>query len=695
MDSFLTFGLCEKALEFQVECEFPNQTTKQYQFHSRHTVDKIKSSILSDAPELNKQEYTLAIDNEQLSVDFIRFIVSNPKITETLEKGPIVKIQLIPKSNYTSSSSFSSQREKISLGENKMSELKMTLEKSPVVSRLAGGGRPMVVGGAPMIPDNNHLRVLKKTREENLKREEQREKEKEKENEKEQQKEQKEKEKEQKQQQKEQQQQIKKEKKVDRAASPTPPTPTVTASPDVSTNNLLEHLNNNNTNDLPPATTAEKYATLSSLKHLTLGSGQPSTTNSPATTNRPRTQEYSSPVANQAETADEQEVELIKDYSLIDNIKGFTIESYKKGLVYNDLILDTLITSESWYANHFPVGEHYNYVGDDDKSGPFIISICKEKEKEKEKEEGSGSNNSSPKEEKSSFLKQNVGSFKILLRTKSSDIFTTVNPKGSILFSSNKIPIKEIVQSVAPDLPTKSIKMIKSQDIQKDLKNFEERQRVKSFKFGVLYCAANQSVEEEMFSNEFGSDDFNEFLSILGERIQLQGWQNYRGGLDVKSNTTGTESIYEKYQGFEIMFHVATMLPYSHLDTQQVEKKRHIGNDIVVIIFKEGDKPFNPNIIQSDFNHVFIVVSVDKSNMSRGGAKRYKLSVVYKDGVGSSKPSLEYPCSFEANQDFKNYLLCKLINSECASYEAPSFKIKIQRTRIALLKDMLNTYSND
>ena len=36
----------------------------------------------------------------------------------------------------------------------------------------------------------------------------------------------------------------------------------------------------------------------------------------------------------------------------------------------------------------------------------------------------------------------------------------------------------------------------------------------------------------------------------------------------------------------------------------QLERKRHIGNDIVVIIFDEGDYPFDPACILSEFNRI-------------------------------------------------------------------------------------------
>ena len=58
---------------------------------------------------------------------------------------------------------------------------------------------------------------------------------------------------------------------------------------------------------------------------------------------------------------------------------------------------------------------------------------------------------------------------------------------------------------------------------------------------------------------------------------------SFKGGLDITSDDTGQESIYASYDNSEIMFHVSTLLPHSHKDTQQIERKRHIGNDRVAI----------------------------------------------------------------------------------------------------------------
>ena len=41
-------------------------------------------------------------------------------------------------------------------------------------------------------------------------------------------------------------------------------------------------------------------------------------------------------------------------------------------------------------------------------------------------------------------------------------------------------------------------------------------------------------------------------------------------------------------KGIEIMFHVSALLPFQELDLQRVERKRHLGNDVVLIIFHES-----------------------------------------------------------------------------------------------------------
>jgi hypothetical protein len=60
-------------------------------------------------------------------------------------------------------------------------------------------------------------------------------------------------------------------------------------------------------------------------------------------------------------------------------------------------------------------------------------------------------------------------------------------------------------------------------------------------------CYSTYSVPEH------GSKEFEEFLVFLGQRVKLQGWDKYAGGLDTKNNSKGVESIYTEFHGLEIM----------------------------------------------------------------------------------------------------------------------------------------------
>lgn len=63
-----------------------------------------------------------------------------------------------------------------------------------------------------------------------------------------------------------------------------------------------------------------------------------------------------------------------------------------------------------------------------------------------------------------------------------------------------------------------------------------------------------QTTEDEIFSNIVGSQSFDEFLSFLGKKIELNGFKEYRGGLDVTGNLTGTHSIFTQWKDFQIMY---------------------------------------------------------------------------------------------------------------------------------------------
>ncbi|KAG1961733.1 rap1 GTPase-activating protein [Pimephales promelas] len=214
---------------------------------------------------------------------------------------------------------------------------------------------------------------------------------------------------------------------------------------------------------------------------------------------------------------------------------------------------------------------------------------------------------------------------------------------------------------------------------------FDEHVISNNFKFGVIYQKFGQTSEEELFGNNEEGPAFVEFLEFLGQKIELHDFKGFRGGLDVTHGQTGSESVYHNFHNKEIMFHVSTKLPYTEGDTQQLQRKRHIGNDIVAIVFQEESTPFVPDMIASNFLHAYVVVQVENPCSDN---VLYKVSVTARDDVPFFGPPLPNPAIFKKGPEFHEFLLSKLINAEYACYKAEKFAKLEERTRSALLETL-------
>jgi len=233
-------------------------------------------------------------------------------------------------------------------------------------------------------------------------------------------------------------------------------------------------------------------------------------------------------------------------------------------------------------------------------------------------------------------------------------------------------------------------KLMPGTTVSEELMNLEQRLHVNRYKFGILLALEGQKTEESHFNNKDGTEHFDHFLSFIGEKVRLKGWDGYAGGLDVKGDTTGEYSYFTNFSGMDIMWHVSTLLPFDSFfgpDDMQLERKRHLGNDIVVVVFNEGTVPFDPSIVKSEFNHVFIVISPVKPKDSTDTSRYYRMEIVQKEGVPTIVPSLSPNAVYEENETFRKLLLYKLINSERCAYQGGRFGTMIKRTRESLIHD--------
>ena len=242
-----------------------------------------------------------------------------------------------------------------------------------------------------------------------------------------------------------------------------------------------------------------------------------------------------------------------------------------------------------------------------------------------------------------------------------------------------------LVRQVCPHLSVVSLHPILAPSSSQLLVNYDEHVLVNNFKFGVIYQRVGQTSEEALFGNRVHSAAMERFLDMIGQRVRLAEHSGYRGGLDTQFGQTGQHSVYTEHLGKEIMYHVATLLPFSETDSQQLQRKRHIGNDIVSIIFQEGNTPFSPDMVTSHFLHAYIVVQPEPEE----GPDVYRVSVTARSDVPYFGPALPSPPVFRRGPQFREWLLNKLINAETACYKADKFSKLEQRTRVTLLNNLV------
>jgi RAP1 GTPase activating protein 1 len=232
--------------------------------------------------------------------------------------------------------------------------------------------------------------------------------------------------------------------------------------------------------------------------------------------------------------------------------------------------------------------------------------------------------------------------------------------------------------------------------IQSDISKLDEKLMSHSFKFGVGFIGQGQTTEAEMLSNQWDdtTPEFKDFLNILGQSIRLKGWSKYRGGLDVRNDLSGTTSVYTEWKGYDIMFHVAPLLPHSTTDTQQLEKKRHVGNDVVVILYQDTASTsddvsgFKLSTLRSKQNHVVFLVHPVKTEETTA----YSLTILSKKEVGEFLPQVPEPCLLRNDDASREFLFQKLVNAERSCHCVPIFANKLKKTRELLLQEIIDTY---
>ncbi|XP_076247630.1 rap GTPase activating protein radish [Calliopsis andreniformis] len=318
------------------------------------------------------------------------------------------------------------------------------------------------------------------------------------------------------------------------------------------------------------------------------------------------------------------------------------------------------------YEKYFYGTEHWNYFTNDEDLGPVILSIKQETLNGRDQ-------------------------FRILVRAISYTVHGLI--PASCVFA-DRYNREEVVRSLGKEVNVNPPFMLgQLPDTQDELLKLDQVFIKSELKVGVIYVQEGQCTEEEILDNNENSPLFEEFLQILGDKVRLKGFEKYKGGLDTIHDLTGLYSVYTNWRDIEIMFHVSTLLPYERHDAQKLQRKRHIGNDIVCVVFLEADNtPFSPACIKSHFLHTFILVRV--SPRIKRKITKYEVLVVTRDEVGAYKPYLWEQNVFEKGSMFREWILTKIVNGERASYSAPKFARMQERTRSQMLEDIVGNLAN-
>ncbi|XP_054655708.1 signal-induced proliferation-associated 1-like protein 2 isoform X2 [Dunckerocampus dactyliophorus] len=341
-------------------------------------------------------------------------------------------------------------------------------------------------------------------------------------------------------------------------------------------------------------------------------------------------------------------------------------------------IIEHIDLGAYYYHKFFYGKEHQNYFGVDENLGPVAVSVRRERLDDGKEKDGMQYN------------------YRITFRTSQ---LTTL--RGAILEdaipstarhgTARGLPLKEVLEYVIPELNIQCLRLaINSPKVPEQLLKLDEQGLSFQHKVGVLYCKAGQSTEEEMYNNESAGPALEEFLDLLGQRVRLKGFTKYRAQLDNKTDSTGTHSLYTTYKDYELMFHVSTMLPYTPNNRQQLLRKRHIGNDIVTIVFQEpGALPFTPKSIRSHFQHVFVIVKVHNPCTEN---VCYSVAVSRSKDVPPFGPPIPKSVTFPKSAVFRDFLLAKVINGENAAHKSEKFRAMATRTRQEYLKDLAENF---
>jgi hypothetical protein len=134
-------------------------------------------------------------------------------------------------------------------------------------------------------------------------------------------------------------------------------------------------------------------------------------------------------------------------------------------------------------------------------------------------------------------------------------------------------------------------------------------------KVACIYLDYGQTNEKEVLLNRIVSEDYSKFISYLGERVRTADCQGeYTAGLSPQD----TDSLIRFVTPWSItVFHIAHEIQAQNPDPDDlyIQRKRHLGNDFVTIVWNDSRRIKPDFKIQSQFSFVRIVITPIQERM--------------------------------------------------------------------------------
>ncbi|TSK18061.1 Tuberin [Bagarius yarrelli] len=147
----------------------------------------------------------------------------------------------------------------------------------------------------------------------------------------------------------------------------------------------------------------------------------------------------------------------------------------------------------------------------------------------------------------------------------------------------------------------KPLLLPKSELIDRAVKVLDQMPPYDTHKIGVVFVGPGQANNEvAILSNEYGSNRYARFLTGLGKLIHLKDCdpdQIFLGGLD--------HGRYADDGEFTYCWHDDIM---QESDKSCCNKKRHIGNDFVVVVYNDSGEEYKLGTIKGQFNFVEVLI---------------------------------------------------------------------------------------